>query len=646
VPAALDPRSYRRALAFAAALTSIAVAAGAGAPAPAPAASPCARAQALLQAGYYADAERAFKRLLGVSACAPAGVKAARAKATPAAETKKKKRKHAEEDLKHAESKLAEAQRLEGAGFEEDARKLVKEVLEGSTGAKVSPGLRAPDQRIGWWRRLLGVLGPPLRLALEIAIAIAALAGAAVAALLLLTGTHRFCLRFHHTAHLSGFEGSSDATLGPVLSTALGSVIARMKDEAPGLQLYWQSGTEPKFEIPAAITQSLPQVGVLAGLVQVLDRLLYRRLHVVAGTVHPVHEHRGAGLTLAVSKRNGEAVDQVTIWERDFMLKEAGADAAEAVRYERLILPAAVWLAYRPSLGFKPTSPPLHARDWRSYALFALGELVADGVKERKLYERALDRDPNNIGARLNLAGLLLRRPDYEVPPPSAPGAVADGSRESWPERMKAAADHLGAVAACSSPDSEPIWYRARYMQAVVCVYRGEAPRALSLLAQMRSEMAVHGDRPTLRALVEAFAEPIAILKDTAHLIYAQAGQLPAEPAQLPAEPGQQAGGWLSATAEYNLACYWARRAGILALHEHERANAALQAVRCLRRAMDRDDDIRAEALVDPALDPIRKEPGFEALVQTPEPKDEPDKPQQYAITLDPGPVLRGLARR
>ncbi|HYB23242.1 MAG TPA: hypothetical protein VED41_05560, partial [Solirubrobacteraceae bacterium] len=335
----------------------------------------------------------ALLALAVIALSAPAGARASAARASTTSKL----------TAQQAQELIGRAERLQSAGFEAQARELVKLVAEGST-AHIPAKLRAIDQRVGWWRDFLGIAGPPVRVGLEI---LAAILGVCVAALLLITCGNALGARVKRSAQLTGFGGSSEDTLTAVLSAALSQTLTRMSDQKASRRVNWQSGTEVKFELPAAIGEAVPAAGILAGLIEMLDRMLFRKLYGVSGTVHPIHEHRGAGLTLAIAARNGRTVNQVTIWERDFLLKEAGEGASIAVRYERLVLPAAVWLGYSRQLGLKKDKPPpLHTSDWRSYALFALGEIVPDRTKERRLYELALDMDSCNLGARLNLATL------------------------------------------------------------------------------------------------------------------------------------------------------------------------------------------------------------------------------------------------
>jgi hypothetical protein len=603
---------------------------------PAQAANPCTKAEALFAAHEYAEAAKAYQELIvsekstavkegDQEVCTKQQVrngllKAARYSGVPL----------------RATEQLAQAKRLQHAGFEADAREVVKSVAKSST-QPIPHELRAPEQRTGGWRDELGVFGPPLRVILEaLALVVIALFAAVV-----LWG---LCKRLKATARLTGFEGSTEATLSAVLSAALSATLTRLSDEKPDLRIAWQSGTEEKLTIPASVTEAVPQANLLQGLLQTLENLLPRRLYSISGTVHPIHPHRGAGITLAIAKRNGNPLDQVTIWEKDFLLKDVGTGAEPAVRYERLILPAAIWLGYHKKLkrkiGEPPLKdPPLGTHDWRSYALFALGEINPSEAGQRCLYELALDRDPGNLGARLNLAACLLQRPSYEVPPPSEQELVEEGTLEGWEGRKQAADVHLRRVACNANAASEPIWYRARYMQAVLSIYRGEGRQARTQLDQMEEMAGIYGEKEALRGLLLALEQPIEILRQSSHVIEAQ-------PGATVGEPPEPKCGWRTAAAEYDLACFWSRYAGIAGNDDAKREERTAIAIRSLHSAIGREPGAREEALVDPAFDPIRTTPGFAAVTKAPANPTSAAEPQQYAVTLDPGPVLAGLVGR
>jgi hypothetical protein len=202
---------------------------------------------------------------------------------------------------------------------------------------------------------------------------------------------------------------------------------------------------------------------------------------------------------------------------------------------------------------------------------------------------------------------------------------------------------HLGEVERLAKPDKDrvwyrahsdkdPVWYRARYMQAVLSIYRQDAAAATAIISQLREEMSGRRNRPQLRGLLDELAQAVAVLERTAELGEGRA----VDP------PGSPRGGWRSSTAEYNLACFWSRYAHAAAT-DRERARRTIESVRLLRRAINRDRHIAAEAQVDPAFDPIRASAGFQALVQETKTASPAAMAQRYAVTLDPGPELLEL---
>jgi hypothetical protein len=577
----------------------------------------------VLLASLLATAILAFHALL------PASAQAGEATKTPAAPTELTPKQI-----------LDQAKGLEAAGFDEASRELVKSLVSKEPKQSIPAELRAVNQRVGWWRKDLGKLGPVLRLALELA---AVAIGLLVVPLLLWAGGRGLLLRGKPAAKLAGFTGSSENTLGDVLTAALGDALGRMNDENARAPVSWQSGTESKFEVPTAVTEALPQAGILAGLVQMLDSLLPRRLVTVSGTVHPVHEHRGAGLTLVVASRSGRTLDQVTIWEREFMLKKAGQEAKEAVRYERLILPGAIWLGYRQELGFKEKNAPLQTHQWRSYALFALGELVPNAKDQRKLYERALDVDSRNLGARLNLAALLLRRPAADVASLSGSSkGVDDGAQTRWRKRLDEAAVHLGYVALRAYPATDPVWYRARYLQAWCHIYLSDLSAAEAKhhgeearrnLAQLQHEASFHGGEQGLRGLVRGLSKSAVVVDLIAELVQTKSV------ARIPDFDEH----WLTATSEYNVACFWARYSALATASE--KTERVAKSIAALRRTIERTNRAVREARIDPDFDAIRTEPDFVQLVPAKQPSTAPTPvaPTQYVITLDAGPDLTRL---
>jgi hypothetical protein len=127
----------------------------------------CARADALLAAGYVDDAERVYKALLGRESCQDtngksgvervAGARAAKAKATQAHQAR----------LNAFNQKVATVRRLEAEGFEEEARKQAQAIVE-EYKKPLPADVRSLTQRTPEWREFLGRTVPDVRSAAEI----------------------------------------------------------------------------------------------------------------------------------------------------------------------------------------------------------------------------------------------------------------------------------------------------------------------------------------------------------------------------------------------------------------------------------------------------------------------------------------------
>jgi hypothetical protein len=154
-------------------------------------------------------------------------------------------------------------------------------------------------------------------------------------------------------------------------------------------------------------------------------------------------------------------------------------------------------------------------------------------------------------------------------------------------------------------------------MQAIRLLYLHRGGEVLTILACLQREISMHDEEPRKRVLrrskrkphlgtlLDALEQPAAILKLSAELM--KNGSIK-DLTGLPAS-------WLTATAEYNLACFWSRYSDVAGNDQVERAKRTFKAVSSLRRAIERNEAAIDEARIDPALDPIRYSDGFKALV-------------------------------
>jgi hypothetical protein len=375
--------------------------------------NPCARAEALLAAGYPEDALAAFKARLGQGPCAAQGIVDAKAAIAAHASSPTGQ----EEANKQFTAQVALIRRLQAEGFESAARAKTQTLVEAFPGRTLPADVRAIDQRIGGWRRFQGNVGP-----VAVSVAEMAIVALGALALLLVVGKGlvalggRTLLRYT----VGAVTGPGDADVKGQ-DAVLAAELALIAAEGPKHVRRIPAG-EGDFTLPGAVADTYPKAAVIAGLLQVLDRVIPRRLLTVSAAVQPTDAERGVGVTVTIAKRGGHEVNHggQTLWESEFGPLQAGCTVAH--RIERLMLPAAIWVGYHPALLGWPRrgldairrhadTARLGTDDWRSYAHFALAaraQTAGDIDAARRGYFKALDSSSDNLGARINLAGLHL----------------------------------------------------------------------------------------------------------------------------------------------------------------------------------------------------------------------------------------------
>jgi len=398
----------------------------------------CARAAALISQGYLTDAEALLKANLGSDPCVPRELQ--RLHAAQRART----------STPYFESQVRAIRGLIAAGFAAEAQKQIQALVQANPNRPIPADLRAYNQRLGWWQMLLDTTGPPVRTVLEMFIGFLALVVIVLLALQLAGGLIR--RRWPATYMIGAVTGieSSDSTKHTEL---LKAELTGLSDASYGHgPVRRASSAEQGIAIPSEITSAIPQAQLLVALMTLLDRLLPRRLTRVNLAVLPTDPIRGLGLTVQVATRSGRAKGDQTVWVNDYFPHDS-TDRSADDDVCRLMLPAAVWLAYQPSLQTSrhrdrinsalsragqhgPESwqtwadaklkqrqsrpktrlyadEPRSTDSWESFAHFAVAER-AQGVgnleEARRGYLMALGDDSNNKFALLNLAGLKLYR--------------------------------------------------------------------------------------------------------------------------------------------------------------------------------------------------------------------------------------------
>lgn len=493
---------------------------------------------------------------------------------------------------------LVDARELRDAGFVGASEKKVETYVERYGDDDLPASLRPSASRRAFWESGLHAVGPWARTVAEILTL-----GIAIVLLVMLAfaGWRSVLKRRERSLDVAPFTGPRADEIATSLASALREHLRCLDESRTSTGPRLAEAADAEFSLPNSVTTAFPPAGLVAGLLSMLDRLAPRDLNKLTSTLRPIDDFKGAGVTLLLCTRRGDELGQVTIWERDFHLDELVKDAEDddgvAGRYQRLIGPAAIWLAYQDAMCFRSEEPPAGTHDWRSYARFAVGEVAHRHGKRRlacRLYREALDIDAGNLAARLNLAWLIVL--------PAAGEAAPDRER-----RGREFDAHIDAVLEAVGPD-DPLWFRATYLRSVHQLHSG-AFREAAATARTLTDALARPQPDRLVPLVDSMRDPAAVLVAS---IAVELGEQPPDP---------DVGPWILPTTHYNLACFFARRLRVTTGSD-ERAVVRLAALHHLDEAIERlgpayvDDASR-----DPAMEELHGDPDFERLVPgSPEP--------------------------
>ncbi len=175
------------------------------------------------------------------------------------------------------------------------------------------------------------------------------------------------------------------------------------------------------FDVGTKLQPMGPQGTLLGSALDLWQRLVAPARYVATGMLQPAGP-LGVGLTVTL-QRTGEGLRSTTLWEATYdpsFTREEHPEPGDTPesndgsqpstvhpsRYLRLAPPAAAWVYYQ-LLHDDPHrhSGPFGTREWESYALFQAGLAWHGEGNDRcatLLFMRALTKDPDNLGARLN----------------------------------------------------------------------------------------------------------------------------------------------------------------------------------------------------------------------------------------------------
>jgi tetratricopeptide (TPR) repeat protein len=381
---------------------------------------------------------------------------------------------------KVAQRRIEVAKALESAGQHDAALEEVKAAVRADPSVNVPYELQSGDGRLPWWRSWLGEVGPWVRSIAEAAV-VALVAVALVLALWKLM--RRFIKRRLELGEITG-DGAKDVEQG------LREHFGRLKDHRGGGSLEQVTASGAAYTVPADVSKAFPSAGVIVAALDALNRLIPARRWRVAGVAGKGGPNQSPVLTLSIARRDGRVRFAETFRLTDCRWRVPVDGNPTSADWRRLSLPAAVWLTFHAGRR----APARYRRftavgtdQWRSYALFAAGAevsaLVDDAAQRqfaRRLYLDALEVDPRNQGAALNLASVELL--DAVI---LNDDAVKARLRDRARDRLSGLREQLQQRKSLRTrlrlPNffhKDALWYRARYMEMSAQLMPGGSAQA------------------------------------------------------------------------------------------------------------------------------------------------------------------------
>lgn len=360
----------------------------------------CAVPRILADLGETEAAKAAYIKLLGKANCAPKQLETLVQANQPEAAKPEPTRRQKADELR------SDILRLRAAGFDDKADELLQ-TFATDTKAEVRDYLKKDDPGPGWWNSLLGWLEEHE----WIGVAVALLLGVAALVLILLRLFRELRLRTKRRLEIVVKGADEEGTVG--LQAAIVQGLHQLAESSGREPVRMVRATDPQFEaLPPSITDAYAPASAIAQGVKLLGRLIPSRTRTVTITARPADPASGVCVSAEMHSRWKDLSSQ-TFYESEFGLVPADASAETAGRLQRLALPIAVWIAYEYAAkveGMEDMTVVGTLR-WRSYAQFAVGAAAQSHGEfplARAAYTRALDIDPNNYGAKLNLATTLM----------------------------------------------------------------------------------------------------------------------------------------------------------------------------------------------------------------------------------------------
>ncbi len=312
----------------------------------------------------------------------------------------------------------------------------------------------------------------------DTALAVATVAGLAVGLLIVAAMAFRATLgRFRRVRNLLHLQPS--VTVDPTASggseelknlpSLLQSVLGNLGTDVGGQNIQFVNPSSDDVSEIAIPASAPPQLEYLTWVVALLRPLAPKDRVTVRLTVQP-EGRQGLGMTASlVGGPKGRTINSTTLWESDVGLEGIGDDTpllGVRERYQLLAAPLAAWVYFTLADLTQVDREILGTRNWHSYGLFSLGCRLYKTHRQRgqRLLRAAIDADPGNIGAHLNI--LLL---EFD-------GRRTEAGKQQL-ELLRTEVESLPGNKFCPRkvrPDSpgfwyDPTWYRTMYSLTAVC---------------------------------------------------------------------------------------------------------------------------------------------------------------------------------
>lgn len=240
--------------------------------------------------------------------------------------------------------------------------------------------------------------------------------------------------------------------------------------------------------IPADIKSISPATNYIS---QLVEWLFPPNVITLSGYMEKPEVH-GSGLSLTlVNSRSGEIIGSQTLWQEDYgPVMRPDIEEIDPESYYSLVEPAAIWTFFQlhsfseKATGSTTSLKIFNTGDWQSYTYFRAGVNLKGKTKERKMYLKALDCDPDNVGALLNL-----------------------GYSDMGAKEFRRAIERLGRVMDIMKSDKKEyfVWFMASYHLSATYYDMGEKGKAMDeakkLIDKIREVYKPLKDEPLMKFL-------------------------------------------------------------------------------------------------------------------------------------------------